>query len=309
MALPNSSFDQISAITQKYYVKKMYDNIFDSNPLLQRMKKKSYEKVDGGTSIVVPLNYALPSASAWYSGYDTLNTTDNDVVSAAEYSWKQLYTNITVSRQDELKNEGMARVLDFVKNKTKICQKNMEDALGIGLFSNATDAKSIVGLRQIVATSNTIGGISQTSNSWWQGQLDSSTATTSMQALQVKWNLATIGNDTPTVGVCTRAIFNFYYGLLQPQQRFQDSETAKGGFQSLMFNGIPVVADSHCPSGYLFLLNENYLHLWVHKSEDMRFEPFAKPVNQNVKVAKIYWMGAFGTSNARLQAGFSALTA
>jgi galactose mutarotase-like enzyme len=39
------TYDQISAITLKYYVPKMYDNIFNSNPLLQRHKKKSYEKV------------------------------------------------------------------------------------------------------------------------------------------------------------------------------------------------------------------------------------------------------------------------
>jgi hypothetical protein len=66
------TYDQISAITLKYYVPKMYDNIFNSNPLLQRHKKKSYQKVDGGVSVMVPLNYAVPSASGWYAGYDTL---------------------------------------------------------------------------------------------------------------------------------------------------------------------------------------------------------------------------------------------
>jgi hypothetical protein len=302
------TYDQISAITEKKFIPKLYDNIFDSNPLLQRGKKKFYEKIDGGERIIVPLNYAQTTSSGWYQGAETLLTSDNDVITAAEYTWKQLYANISINRLDEIKNSGDAQKLSLVKNKTKIAEKTMEDKLGTGIYSNATDPKSIVGLRQIVGVSNTVGGISQTSYSWWQAQLDSSTTTLTVAAMQSRDNAATVNNDAPTVIATTRALYNSYYALLQPQQRFQDSETAKGGFSSLMFNGKPVIADSYCPSGYMFFLNENYLHLFVHKEEDMRFEPFMKPINQNVKVAKIFWAGAFGSSNNRLHAGMSALT-
>ena len=302
------TYDQISAITHKKFIPKLYDNIFDSNALTMRLKKKSYEKLDGGTSVMVPLGYAMTTASGWYSGADTLDTTDNDVITAAEYQWKQLFANISIQRSDELKNSGDSQILSLVKNKVKIAEKTMEDKLGTGVYSNATDPKSIIGLRQIVGTSNTVGGISQTTYSWWQAQLDSSTTTLTMAAMQARDNACTVNSDSPTVIATTRSLFNSYYALLQPQQRFVDSETAKGGFSSLMFNGKPVIADSYCPSSYMFFLNEDYLHLFAHKDEDMRFEPFQKPINQNVKVAKIYWMGAFGSSNNRLHGGFSALT-
>jgi hypothetical protein len=68
-----------------------------------------------------------------------------------------------------------------------------------------------------------------------------------------------------------------------------------------------LIADSHCPSSHLFFLNEDYLNLWVHKDEDMRMEEFQKPINQNVKVAKIYFMGAMGSSNNRLHGKLSAI--
>mgnify|MGYP000989411112 CR=1 FL=1 len=303
------TYDQLSAITQKKFVPKMYDNIFNSNPLLQRHRKKSYEKLDGGSSIMVPLNYAVPSASGWFAGADTLNVNENDTITAAEYAWKQLYVNISILRSDELKNSGDAQMVSLVKSKMKIAEKQMEDLLGTGIFSNATDPKSIVGLRKIVGTSNTVGGISQTDNTWWAGQLDSTTTTLSMAALQTQFNLCSIGSDTPSVAVTTRSLFNSYYSLLQPQQRFQDSKSAEGGFQSLMFNGIPVLPDSHCPANHFFFLNEDYLSLYVHKDEDMRLEPFAKPINQNIKLAKIYWMGAYGSSNNRLHGLLNALTA
>ena len=303
------TYDQISGITQRKFIPKLYDNIFNSNPLLQRHRKRSYELVDGGISIMVPLNYAVPTASGWYFGADTLNVNDNDQITAAEYSWKALYTNISILRTDELKNAGDEQMISLVKAKVKIAEKQMEDQLGTGIFSNATNAKSIIGLQQIVSTSNTIGGISQSTNSWWQaGSVDSTTTTTSLSAMQTVWNLCTIGSWSPSVVITTRSLFNAYYALLQPQQRFQDADSASGGFQSLLFNGIPVLPDSHAPSSAMYFLNEDYIHLWAHKEEDMRFEPFSKPVNQNVKVAKIYWMGAYGTSNTRLQGALTALT-
>jgi len=303
------TYDQISAITQKKFIPKLYDAVFDSNPLLQRAKKKFYEKVDGGERIVVPLNYAQVTSSGWYTGSETLQTTDNEIITAAEYTWKQLYANISINRIDELKNSGDSQILSLVKNKVKIAEKTMDDKLGTGLYSDGTDSKSIVGLRDIVAVDQTVGGISQTSYSWWQAQVDSTTTTLSIAAMQSRDNACTVNNDAPTLIITTRTLYNSYYGLLQPQQRFMDSETVKGGFSSLMFNGKPVIADSYCPASNMFFLNENYLHLFVHKDEDMRFEPFMKPINQNVKVAKIFWAGALGSSNNRLHGRLSATTA
>lgn len=302
------TYDQISAITEKKFIPKLADNIFDSNPLMQRAKKKFMEKIDGGTTIMVPLNYAMVSASGWYSGAETLDTTDNDIITAAEYTWKQAYANISINRIDELKNSGDAQVLSLVKSKVKVAEKTLGDKISTGLYSDGTDPKSIVGLRDIVATDQTVGGISQTTYSWWAGQVDASTNTLTIAAMQSRDNACTVNNDTPTVVATTRALYNSYYALLQPQQRFQDSETAKGGFSSLMFNGKPVIADSYCPTNHMFFLNENYLHLFVHKDEDFRFEEFQKPVNQNVKVAKVYFAGAFGSSNNRLHGKMSALT-
>ncbi len=302
------NYTQISAITEKKFIPKLYDNVFDSNPLLQRAKSKFYEKLDGGEKIVVPLNYAQSTSGDWYTGADTLTTTDNESITAAEYQWKQLYENISVTSLDEKKNAGDAGIIKFVKSKVEIAEKSMADKLGIGLYSAGTNAKSIVGLRSIVGTGNTVGGISQTDNSWWQSQVDASTTVTTVAAMNSRWNACSIGNDHPTIITTTRNIYGYYYALLQPQQRFVDSDTVKGGFTSLMFNGVPVIIDSHVPTGYMYFLNEKYLKLFVHKDEDMKFEEFMKPINQNVKVAKIYWMGAFGSSNNRMHGSLQAIT-
>jgi hypothetical protein len=304
------SYDQLSAITKKHYVPKLVDSIFDSDPLLKRYKDKgNYKKIGGGTSVMMPLNYALTTAAGWYSGADTLSTTDNDQITAAEYQWKQAYANISIVRSDELQNMGDAQVLDLVKSKVQIAEKTLADYIQGGLYHSGSTAKSIVGTALFLSTSNTVGGISQSTYSWWQAQVDSSTTTLSLSAMQEVWNDCTINNSQPTVLMATRANYNRYYALLTPQQRFVDGETAKGGFQNLLFNGAPMIVGPKVPSGHIEFLNEEHLKLFVHKDEDMRFEDFQKPVNQNVKVAKVYWMGAHGTDNCRMLGALTAISA
>lgn len=304
------TYDQISAITRKKFVPKLVDNIFDSNALMQRSKKQGwYESMDGGTSIIQPLNYATNSSGGWYSGADTLDTTDNDVITGAEYSWKQMYDNITIKRDDELKNSGEAGILKFVKQKMMIAERTGMDRMGDGLYSDGTTSDEIVGLQAIVNADETIGGIAQGTYSWWQAQEDTSTTTLTIAAMNTRFSACRIGSDKPTVITCGSTVHDLYYNLLQPQQRFQDSESAKGGFSSLMFNGVPVIDDSKAPAGDMYFINEKYLHLYYHKDENFRFEDFKKPVNQNVKVAKIYWMGALGSSNNRMHGAFKGITA
>jgi len=303
------TWDQVSGITEKKFIKKLYDNVFDSNPLLKRLKEKSYEKMDGGTSVMVPLNYAQTTASGWYTGADTLSTADNENITAAEYQWKQLYANITITRSDELKNSGDAAKIKLVKSKTEIAEKTMSDLLGTALYNDGTTLNAPAGLRSIISTTGSPGGISQSTNSWWAAQVDSTTTTFSIAALQTVFNACSVDSDQPTVIMATRANYNRYYGQLQPQQRFMDSETAKGGFSSLMFNGVPFISDSHAPTSHIFLLNEKQLQLVVHKDEDMRFSPFQKPIAQNIKVAQIFWMGCLGSSNNRLHGKLSAVAA
>lgn len=303
------TWDNVNAITTRKILPKLVDNIFDSNPLLQRAKSKFYEKVDGGSTINQPLNYAQNSAGGWYSGTDTLTTDDTQVITAAEYQWRFLYENITILGTEEVKNSGDSAKLKLAKSKMEIAEKTMKDRLGVGLYSAGTNAKSIHGLRVLVGTSNTVGGISQTTYSWWAGQVNTTTTTTSLAAMQSRFSACRVDNDKPTVIMTTDALYDIYWGLLQPQQRFQDSKTASAGFDSLMFNSTPVISDSHCPDNYMYFLNEKYLHLYYHPDQNMKFEPFLKPVNQNVRVAKLYWAGQFGSSNNRMHGAFTGLTA
>ena len=302
------TYGEISSITQKLYIPKLVDNIFASNALLNRWRKKAYRLEGGGTSIMQPLLYATTTASGWYTGSASLSTTSNDQITAAEFNWRQIYGNITITRTDELKNSGKEQVINFVKAKVQACEKTVADSLGTGLFNAGTTTDAIEGLRLACAgTGSTYGGISKTTYSWWRGQTDATSTAFTLPVFQALFGDCTVDNDRPTVAVTTQDIYDDVYGTLQPQQRFTDKTTANGGFTNILLNGIPIIVDSHCPQYYMFLLNENYLEIVAHRDENFRFEPFIKPVNQNVSTAKVYWAGNLTCSNARMQGMFSAL--
>lgn len=67
------TWDNVNAITTRKILPKVVDNIFGSNALVSRAKEKFYKKVDGGSTINQPLNYAQNGAGGWYTGTDTLN--------------------------------------------------------------------------------------------------------------------------------------------------------------------------------------------------------------------------------------------
>jgi len=303
------SLNQINAITQKKFLPKLYDNIFDSNVLLSEMKKgNGYRKIDGGERIVVPLEYAQTSAAGTYSGTDVLSTTDSEVFTGAEFVWKQYYANISIAGIDKLKNSGESQVIDFVKAKVKNAERTLAQQLGDGLYSSGSDAKALVGLRVAASTSNTVGGISQTDYSWWRPQLNTTTTTMSLPALKTGYESAVVDNEKPTIITSSRALHSIYWGLLQPQQRFVDKDRANAGFDNILFQGTPWFADSKAPGSHVFMLNQEHFFLTVHREADMKFIPFVRPINQDVESAKVLWAGALCYSNLRLLSVFTGLT-
>jgi len=303
------TYNQISAITEKKFLPKLYDNIFDSNVLLSEMKKgNGYRKINGGERIMVPLEYAQDAASGAYSGAELLSTTDAESFTAAEFVWKQHYANISIQGIDKLKNSGDSAVIDLVKSKVKNAERSLAQNLGDGLYSSGTDTDQLVGLRVAASASNTVGGISQTDFSWWRPQLDTSSTTLSLAVLKTQFEAASVDQEKPNLITTTRALHNAYWNLLQPQQRFQDSKKASAGFENLLFMGVPMVADSKCPASHLFMLNMEHFFLVAHSNVDMKFVPFVRPINQDVEVAKILWAGALCYSNLRLLSANTALT-
>jgi hypothetical protein len=300
------TYGEITAITEKYFKPRLVDNIFSSNVLFARMKDKQ-ETLDGGEKVLLPVAYAVTTASGSYSGADTLDTTPNDQITAAEFDWTQYYANITITGLDELKNAGDAAKVSLVKSKVQMAEKSLASNLGTDVYNLGTTTGALIGLRLAVDSTGTYGGIARGTYTWWAAQEDGTNTVLSIPVMEALYGDCTVGNDKPTVMVTTQDIFDDFFSLLQPQQRFQDTKTADAGFTNLVFRGCPVIVDQHCPASHMFMLNEDYIKLMVHSKRNFKMEPFVKPVNQDVATAKIYWAGILASSNSRMHGKLNAI--
>jgi len=300
----------IIAMTEKVYVPKFADNVFNTNPTLARLKKgeKTY---DGGTSIVVPIEYAELASGGSFNGLDLLSTNVNDIATQAQFEWRQYYVTLGWSRKDYLINKGSkTQIVNLVEAMTKNASKKMQKNLTTGIFQTSKAATTdIDGLATAITAASTTncGGISSTDLSTWAAQRDTSTTKLSLAAMNTQERAASDGDDRTTLWVTTDAIYGYFYDIATPLERLADKDMAALGFTSLSFNGRPIVSDKSCSSGYLYGLNEDHIWLAVHSDENMRYQKPQTPLNQAAELGQIFWMGNICTDARRRHVQFSAI--
>ena len=78
--------------------------------------------------------------------------------------------------------------------------------------------------------------------------------------------------------------------LWRPQERYQINPSDKldsgnfvghSSFQALDIAGIPFYADVYCPEGIIYLINTNYLNLFLHERAAFSFSGFESTLPNN----------------------------
>ena len=306
------TFDQISAITDAYYMPKFPELVFDKNIIMSRLWRKG-SKISSGEFFKQPVMYQATKGGA-YSPYEVFDVSAEDQVTAARFDLKYYEVPITVSRDEILKNDGPEGVKKLMDAKMKLAGMRMSDLIATDLWSiTSTDSsKEISSIPHMVddashtlTASATYGGIDRSTYSWWQGTLTDHgggaiTALSSelSPAMSTAWFDIADGDEHPTLIVADPAFLDAYWKDARPDKRFLDEKMLSMGWTAMQFNGIPFVGDRHCPSysatpalNAIYFLDEDYMDFASHSKENMRLEPFAKPIDQNVSVAHIYYAG------------------
>lgn len=318
MASPNAVFTELVTTTFRKHRKDIKDNISKNNALLRRMQDKGNVKhEDGGLSIVEPLDYASNATYQRYSGYDTLNIGASDVISAAEFQWRQIAINVTASGQELRINKGESRIINLVKSRTKNAMRTFKNNFSSDVYSDGTLANQINGLQALVADTGTgtVGGIDSSVWTFWKNKVQSAAApiqgggaivpsATTIESLMLGLWLALVrGDDMPDMWVMDNNYFMFYEQSQLSIKRYTDKSSADGGFTTLKYKNSDVFFDggSGIPTNHAYALNTDYLYLVAHSDADMTVMDEMKPVNQDAAVIPVLWMGNMVVSNRAQQ--------
>ncbi len=318
MASPNAVFTELVSTTFRKHRKEIVDNVSKNNALLRRIYDKGQvRKEDGGLTIAAPLDYAENGTYQRYSGYDVLNIGASEVISAAEFQWRQIAINVVANGMELRTNSGDSRIINLVKSRMKNAMRTFKNNFSADVYSDGSLANQINGLQALVANAGTgtVGGIDSSTWTFWRNKVQSAAAPlqgggaitpgpTTIESLMLPlWLSLTRGDDQPDLIVMDNNYFTFFEQSQTSIKRYTDETKANAGFVSLKYKGADVIFDggSGIPSNTAYFLNTDYLELVVHKDADMTVMDELKPYNQDAAVVPVLWMGNMTVTNRALQ--------
>lgn len=321
------TYTEMEAITADYFIadnRKAIDIYFNDSffmDLFMNNKKGLWERPNGGKKIRVNLSYD-GQEGGFYSKASTLSSDDKESLNSAFFQWKHVYGNATVHRLDELENAGAYAEVQLVQAKLEGAQKTARKKIAQQIYSAAGDgALEITGLRSLCygAAATAYGGIAENDlvaadgTKPWSAENTTTTEAIALSVIRTLRSGAKISDGPggkPDIGLTTEALFNIVSGILQVQQRFTKDTSVKAGFTHLVFEEMLIAADDYCPSGYLFVLNSQYIGWAIHEQGYFARTPWGDllPSGTPAKTLKIFFDGNLICSNRKAHKSHSNLS-
>src|SRR3954469_9860826 len=136
MPAPNAAFTEIVATSLQGYSGTLADNVSKSNALLSVLDEKGNKQVATGRSIVQELEYGENSTVQWYSGAETLDISPSEIFSAAEFNYKQLAGNVTITGLEQIQNSGKEAVHNLLKSRIKNLEKSLTNTVANAIYGD-----------------------------------------------------------------------------------------------------------------------------------------------------------------------------
>ena len=267
----------LSALIQQYYMPVLYDNIFKkSHPLLAIMKAKA--KTFNGREIVVPVEHADGSGSAWGNQHGLGSAYDPalaDIAKTANYNPTMLTGHFLLTKEETLVMNSPQAIKNIVGAKVKNLQKSLEKKVAENMFATslATDAFNPVAV--LCSDSTTVGGINPSSDTWWKTPVltfadfsdatgDSGDSDSTVDSLSEDDMVNSAKNtyilrvlakgvanakaqtgENPDLIICPQYIYDLIESEIDPRKTGSRMSERMGsmGFTGLNFRGIDIVAD------------------------------------------------------------------
>lgn len=319
--MPDVNIGALAASTLRNRRADIADNAINRNALLLKLEKRGNLRrtVSGGRTLVEPLIYDGNGTYTRYSGFQPLNVNDGEVLDAAEYTPVQSAVNFTISGREKRMNRGIHEAVNLVEARMEGAMAEMSNKITQDLYSAGTLTNQVGGLQLIVAddptTSTSVGGINQSTYSWWRNQVYDFSANSKTAENDFLFGLSalvrqcTFGTDRPDLIIMDDTYYGIFEDALLDQRRFgaEESDLAKAGFKAIKWNGADVVfesAASGIPSRHAYVLNSKYMKFQMYEGAAMEPElgedakKGLRPIDQDGEVFPILFMGNL-TSNGR----------
>ena len=277
--------DELNATTQDDWEPGAQDVWYKGNVLIGTMLKGA-KPWSGGLKIRQVLDYGQPMGSD-FNATSVFNTNKVSTLTAARFDYGMYYEPVVYDIDDQVQNAGKAQMVDIVFTKLDKAQKHLRYNLAYDLYHSTgagTSGRKLVGLLGMISASTTYGGIAVADLAEWvAGSVVSTAAPITFTVVDSLLTNCMVGDDKedePDLLITTRSLFSALRAQTMPHLRLEHGDLADMGFTNINYNGVAIVRDYMCPTGYLFAVNRKYMGFRVHKDYNFKRTPWEKPIGQ-----------------------------
>jgi len=182
-------FDDLFTTTAHNTRSQRYDNIFKTSALWARLHANDRKVLlDGGARIERAIEYGTNGTVKSHGDYETLDLTPQEHLTVAIDDWKQIAGTVSISRAEERKNSGRAKLIDLVDSKLRNLDMSFTEAMN-GQLLNPTGAtfgtagnggKDINPLPLLISkAATTVHAINESNDAYWANQRKASASANS----------------------------------------------------------------------------------------------------------------------------------
>ena len=280
---------ELTAVTRRAFIPKLVVQTYNSTPLLAMLIANNQSASGGASSVTVPVQGTnmVTTQQSDYSGSFSQPQVQPGIQNA-EFNLKLSITPIPFLGMEAAVQVDYA-VIPIIEARMNDAGNNLASFWSTALYGNTTNNLQMIGLPGAVDDSTnlaTYGNINRAANTFWKSKVYNagSVNPTRQNVLQyITGTAKAAGGEMPNFAVCgfgTWALLaQDFIGqetyMVTPGAAFDKLEDGpRSGFRALMVAGVPVFADMNCPEGTMYILNSNYLSMYIHEQGAFAFTGF-----------------------------------
>lgn len=311
----------VNTSTLEHLVAKTVDTVINYSPstLFFLGNQKRWQ----GSLMRFPIKYAKNSQGMNFQGLEKFSTTATNNFINMSFDPTGYEINSVIS-QMEVDVNDTSKVIDLVARRLASDAQDMADAVSTQFYTLQTGKAFLSvldGVDDGTLGATSYGGLSRTTYTGIAGSYTNVGGNITLSTLRTSFNAATHGSDSPNLILTTKAVWGYLEKLFNPTISHQITQSTlmgypkftgadtnglpnivapgtqlKGamGFNSLMWGGVPIIADEAVPAGYLLMLNTKNWGFYGIPSK-----------HPNYKAVKFYSDTMEGVYNIPTTTGFS----
>ena len=287
--------NELSAVVRRAFMPRVYVQLWKSTPMFAALLAAAQVATGGLSPITAPVQGTPMVSGQWvdYSGsFEQPGVQPG--IQDAEFNLKAFVSTIPF-----LGFEGLVQldysVVPLIEARMNDSTNVTLDTFATALYNNVSNTQQLIGLPAAIddgTYSVTYGGISRTTNTFWKSTYvagSGNVTPTRNLMLQYIAQVSKTTGEMPSIGIMGFGTWTLLAQdftsqeryMITPNNAFGAETKAEALFRALDVAGVPFYADPYCPEGTLYLINNNYLSLYLHERAAFSFTGFESTLPNN----------------------------